>query len=502
MIVCPECQHPNAEDAKTCERCGASLAGFVYRACPRCGAVNPPDNTFCNRCLARIRETETQPGGEEASECVSPFTPGAKSIPPQHPASPAVRSVRDADRGSIGDAVARERRTSGHQPVESSPSSKSEPSTDLVGKMLPRSRAHHPAAPPKRREPDRRPERAAFRGVPQRWEELDLLPVEAAIARSHRPTYVPPRAPTDQERKLAEWLEQLAQGPPPLATRRRVRPEMREPLGVRTVRLVLTLLLMGAALMAAGGSGKLTGLVAPRESIVDLAETWASLEPDDTVLLVFAYSPSYSGEMSTLADATVASLIANEVQIVAVALDPAGVALARQTLAKAEQAHVDYTYGDDYVIAGYLSGYQAGVRSLCEGWGGLQVDAVHGRSLTDWGTTAELAGAGDVERVILLADDGATARMWIEQLGGCLQVPLDALVTGQLEAVLTPYLLSGQVAHLVAGGLAAGELELVTGVSAQALRWTDGYMALFVILVLTAVAANVFYVSSDSETRG
>jgi len=118
-----------------------------------------------------------------------------------------------------------------------------------------------------------------------------------------------------------------------------------------------------------------------------------------------------------------------------------------------------------------------------------------------WGElelTANLTGAGDVQRVVLLADDGSTARMWIEQLGACLTAPLDALVTGQLEATLTPYLLSGQLASLVAGGVAAGELEVALGVPPQAARWADGYASLLVILVLAAVAANVFYISVGS----
>ncbi|MGC9359039.1 MAG: double zinc ribbon domain-containing protein [Anaerolineae bacterium] len=493
MIVCPACQHPNPEDAKTCERCGGSLAGFVYRACPRCGALNPPDNTFCNRCLARIQETEPQVDSDEASECISPFTPGAKTIPPQHPVTPPVRPVRDGDRGRIADSIATRHGVRPHQQAETSAPEKPAPSADLVGKMLPRKPVRRPTEPPKRRET----ERSAFRGVPHSWEELDLLPIEESIARPHRPTYVPPRSPTDQERELSEWLDELIQGPPPLAARRRIQEETREPVGVRTVRLILALLVLAAALLAAGGSSSLTELVAPREALLDLAETWASLGAEDTVLIAFAYSPSYSGELSILADAAVASLAAAEARIVAVALDPAGVALARQTLAKAEQGTAGLVYGEDYVVAGYLSGYQAGARSLCKGWGGLQVDAVHGRPLTEWGVTASLSGAGDVERVILLADDSAAARMWIEQLG-CLGVPLDALVTGQLEAALTPYVLSGQIAHLAAGGVAAAELELATGTPAQALRWTDGYVALLAILLLAAVAANVSYVSTKS----
>lgn len=498
MIVCPACHHQNPEDVTTCQRCGGSLVGFAYRGCPRCGVWNPPDNTFCNRCLTRIRETEALPGGQEASECVSPFTPGGKSIPPQHPAAPTVRHVRDKERGVLGDAVQYDRRTIPRQSEDVAPSRSPAQPADVAGSMLPRKPVRRPPRLAGEEPSQRQSERAPFRGVPQSWDELDLLPIEAAIARPHRPTYVPPRQPTEEEQEQAALLEQLAMGPPPLGARRRLQEVGREPVAARLVRLVLALLLMAAALMATLGQGRLADSVVPREGVLELAETLEALGPGDTVLLAFAYSPSYSGEMAPLVDVVVATLAARGARIVAVGVDPAGVALARQALAKAEQAQAGYAYGTHYVIAGYLSGYQAGVRSLCEGWGALQVDAVRGRPLGEWAVTAELADAGDVRRVILLADDGATARVWIEQFGRCVQAPLDALVTGQLETVLTPYLLSGQLAHLVAGGVAAGELEAAMGMPSQALRWADGYVALLVILVLAAVAANVFYVSTES----
>lgn len=498
MIVCPSCEHRNPEDAKECQKCGASLAGFAYRACPRCDALNPPDNTFCNRCLAQIRAAEGPSADSNSSECVSAFRPGADSIPPQHPAAPPVRPVRDDNRSAFRDVGRREPGT----PLTSLPDeSRERPASraqEIAGRRLPRRSVQRAETPPFEDTSTDRTSRAPLRGVPQSWDDLELLPIEAAIARAHRPTYVPPRQPTEEEEELAERLEQLLLGPPPLGERRRVREATGESLAARAVRLLLSVLVLAAALLAAIGPGGLAGVAVPREAVLGLADSLAALGPDDTVLLAWAYSPSYSGELAPMADAVIETLVQRGVRIVAVGIDPAGVALARQHLAQAEEAHAGYEYGTHYAVAGYLSGYRAGARALCEGWGELRVDAVQGRPLGELAVTANLAGAGDVQRIILLADDGATARMWVEQLGGCLQVPLDALVTGQLEAALTPYRLSGQLANLVAGGVAAGELEGALGTTPQAARWADGYAALLVILVLAAVAANVFYVSSGS----
>ena len=497
MIVCPGCQHRNPEDARACQKCGSSLAGFAYRACPRCDALNPPDNSFCNRCLAQIRATEATANETDTSDCVSCFAPGADSIPPQHPAAPAVRPVRDDSRSAFRDVGKRERTslTSAQDARPAQPASRSE---EIAGERLPHRSVRRAEKVPVEQADTPQPDRAPFRGVPQSWDELELLPIEASIARAHRPTYVPPRQPTAGEQELAATLEQLALGPPPLGERRRVREAAHESVPMRAVRLLLSGLLLAAALVAAVGPGGLTGTAAPREAVLDLADSLAALGPDDTVLLAFAYTPSYSGEMTPMADAVIETLAQRGARVVAVGIDPAGVAMAQQRLARAESAHADYQYGTHYVVAGYLSGYRAGARALCEGWGGLQVDAMRGMPWGELELTANLTGAGDVQRVVLLADDGSTARMWIEQLGACLAAPLDALVTGQLEATLTPYLISGQLDSLVAGGVAAGELEVALGVPPQAARWADGYAALLVILVLAAVAANVFYISVGS----
>jgi len=498
MIVCPGCQHRNPEDASECRQCGASLAGFAYRACPRCDALNPPDNAFCNRCLAPIRTTDDALAEPDASECVSSFQPGADSIPPQHPAPPPIRPVRDDSRSAfrtVGRREPDERQLDAREDATERPASRSE---EVAARRLPHRLVRRDETPPREPATDQ-PVKAAFHGAPQRWDELDLLPIEAAIARAHRPTYVPPRGPTADEEEQAAALEQLLLGPPPLGERRRVHEAVREPLPMRAVRLLLSLLVLAAAVLAAIGPGGLTGAMVPREAALDLADSLNGLGPDDTVLLAFAYSPSYSGEMDPLADAVIETLARRQVAVVAVATDPAGVALARQRLGHVEEIQADYAYGTHYVVAGYLSGYRAGAQALCEGWGGLEADAVQRRPWADLGATADLAGAADVTRVILLADDGATARMWVEQLGACLQAPVDALVTGQLEAPLTPYLLSGQLAHLVAGGVAGGELEIALGTRGQAAAWADGYAALLVILVLAAVFANVFYISAGPE---
>ena len=53
-IACPACGHPNDQDAKFCDDCGAAIS----KSCPACGAVNDGDAKFCDGCGNRFPTTD------------------------------------------------------------------------------------------------------------------------------------------------------------------------------------------------------------------------------------------------------------------------------------------------------------------------------------------------------------------------------------------------------------------------------------------------------------
>jgi class 3 adenylate cyclase/tetratricopeptide (TPR) repeat protein len=53
-MECSQCRHPNRDESKFCDQCGAPLSA----ACPDCGAANAPGAKFCSQCgtpLAAVR---------------------------------------------------------------------------------------------------------------------------------------------------------------------------------------------------------------------------------------------------------------------------------------------------------------------------------------------------------------------------------------------------------------------------------------------------------------
>ena len=52
-MKCARCSHENADGARFCGECGASLCRDV--TCPGCGRPNPPRQKFCNGCGQGLR---------------------------------------------------------------------------------------------------------------------------------------------------------------------------------------------------------------------------------------------------------------------------------------------------------------------------------------------------------------------------------------------------------------------------------------------------------------
>jgi class 3 adenylate cyclase/tetratricopeptide (TPR) repeat protein len=65
---CPSCKHPNTEDARFCEECGAKLE----RACAACGAGNAGAAKFCRQCGESLAPEPAGAGGDRDPRSYTP----------------------------------------------------------------------------------------------------------------------------------------------------------------------------------------------------------------------------------------------------------------------------------------------------------------------------------------------------------------------------------------------------------------------------------------------
>ena len=59
MIICPNCDHSNPDEALQCEACYTPLPKMI--ACPSCGASIQSDATFCGQCGSNLAPVTNEP---------------------------------------------------------------------------------------------------------------------------------------------------------------------------------------------------------------------------------------------------------------------------------------------------------------------------------------------------------------------------------------------------------------------------------------------------------
>ncbi len=78
-MECPACVHPNPDDARFCNACGASLSA----SCANCGNENPPGARFCNACGQGVSSGAGGPGAGDTDSRLSDDT-DPRSYTPKH----------------------------------------------------------------------------------------------------------------------------------------------------------------------------------------------------------------------------------------------------------------------------------------------------------------------------------------------------------------------------------------------------------------------------------
>ena len=485
MIVCPNCQHHNADSAAQCQMCGESLAQAAYRVCTSCGALNPIKNHFCHRCLSQLVPTGSaaveKPGSTGAG---APPSAGAEEPSDTADESPYARDAEQKPEVALP--------TFAQAPPQTGPFSREQPESFVEA---------GPGDEQTAIEPEERsaglPELAGhpLEGI------TDALPLEASVALPHRGIPPAEQLPVAGERLQADLYRSLATAAAALAAEAQTVVPARQEGGLpKAGRLLLSLLVLLVALVPLVTPGVLQPDITPRESVEHLVSNLQSLGSDSRVLLSFDYGPSCAGELDPLAELIVQRLAAQSAKMVIMSTKPEGVGIARRILRQVSVQGDLLTYGQDYVMLGFLPGQESGLRYLLQSLGlAFRRDAVWHRSLSELEPTADISTAQDFDAIILLSDDSRTVRAWIEQ--GQQRITPDAIVTSRIEPVLIPYYEAGQLRTLVGG--ATGWIELGTLLDGARVPAGihDGLAALFILVVLVAVVTNVIYISFGARAQ-
>lgn len=330
--------------------------------------------------------------------------------------------------------------------------------------------------------------------LPATWEETlaaltELLPAGAKEGFASRKDASLPSLPSEEERAEAALFQRVAREGtgghmPPIAQAPPAAPDL-----LTKGRALFAILLLAAALLPlwVGPWGRVPS--APSA----VGQWLESLGPQDAVLVVFAYAPAYAGEMQPLAEAFLRLFAERSIRTVAVAAQPAGVGMALEAYRATEEAMPAYAYGERYVILGYLPGQEVGLNALLRGVEqAFTEDALLHRPLTALPALRGLGQVAAFQGILILSDEDAPVRQWVEQVQTRTGLPLIAGVSARAAPLLVPYVHAGQVRYAVAG--TSGLLAMQKGeVSRPLAARAHGLVIYFAILCATAITTNILY---------
>lgn len=312
-------------------------------------------------------------------------------------------------------------------------------------------------------------------------------------------------APTEQERQDAALFQRIASAPPPLGPPRQPAAPLAAPVPERPWRLALALLIILAALAPLITGRRLDGAHSPQPGVAAFAAALDALQPGNRVIVAYDYAPSAGAELAPAGQAAVADLAAGSVALVALSSRPEGVDVARQSLESLARGGVPLRYGTDYVLLGYLAGDATGLRLAATDLAAAfaQTDAA-GTPLERLTILNGLNKTVDADAILVLTDDANVARRWIEQIGSRTDAPLLMLTTAAIEPLLIPYADSGQLAALVSGaygGIPPSSTPSAASGPLRSLRSADGFLALWIVLMIAFVLGLVVTGRHSSERQ-
>jgi hypothetical protein len=171
------------------------------------------------------------------------------------------------------------------------------------------------------------------------------------------------------------------------------------------------------------------------------------------VLIAFDYDPSLSAEMAAVAAPLVDQLQQKGTRLTLISTSPAGPALAERFMHTTPLVNTSlYQAGVDYVNLGYLAGGLSGIYAFAADPQKAAPYDVSGKPVWGLGPLQGVQSMQDFKVVLVITDNGDSARNWVEQAGGYMgDTPLIMITSAQAGPLVRPYFESGQVKGMLAG---------------------------------------------------
>ncbi len=253
------------------------------------------------------------------------------------------------------------------------------------------------------------------------------------------------------------------------------------------------------------------------EETLEVGNLVFELPANGRVLIAFDYQPGLAAEIDAAAEAVIDHMIRlHQAHLVLVSTSTTGPALAERFLTNPRGlGEHGYVNGEDYVNLGYIPGGAAGLLDFRLSPQRVLPVPFNLQGLPDpntaW-TTPPLQGISSLDAfdmVVILVDDAATARAWIEQVSpGLAGVPLVMVTSAQTAPLVRPYYLAEprQVDGLVSGLAGGAAYQRLNDAGQLTRSYWDAYgngllIAALLIVVGGAISTVAKYLRKPDPGR-
>jgi hypothetical protein len=303
-----------------------------------------------------------------------------------------------------------------------------------------------------------------------------VLPAAPGIGPSSKPKAysLKLQASEDQQANAAMLEQMLAEEVNPKAV---AAPKVL--LTQRLLRLVITTIFLSiVALMVFSGTriNPISASVS-RETKAALDTVQTTLPANAPVLLVFDYEAARAGELEATAAPIVDQMLTLKApRLTLLASTPTGSGLAERFM-RILQTDRTFAREENFINLGYLPGGAAGVQAFSGNPVTTKPTTTTGRSAWETSVLQGVSRLSDFAAIILLTDDGETARIWIEQTENDRgTTPLLIISSAQSGPMIMPFVRSGQVDGMVTGLESSAPIEQAnSGRPGMTRRYWDAY---------------------------
>lgn len=229
-----------------------------------------------------------------------------------------------------------------------------------------------------------------------------------------------------------------------------------------------------------------------------------AIQSPKPIMVEIVFGTQTMAEMEPIAMAVMHRLFHERKKAVFLTLEPTSAALIRRYLATMEQKY-GLTYGEDYVFLGFASAYTVAIYSM-----GTSIEKYfhaddRGTPLSEIPLMKGVESLADVSAVLDIASN-SNPQHWINYAVTPFGIDFLMACTAVQAAEYFPYIQTGQVKGLIAGGRAGAEYESILldqGVMTEpgdAIRGLGSQSLALLTIVGLIVLGNLGYFASRRQT--